>query len=608
MSEEEEDDSDKVRRSATNSAASAPPFSDQVLENVLETVLQFISSPRDRNACSLVCRWWNRTESLTRQHLSVGNLYSVDPTRAVTRFPYIQSLSLKGRPRFADFGLFPPGWGAGFTAWAKALVAGLCAGLVKKLVLKRVTVSNSDLELIGQGLPNFSELTLICCDGFGTPGLGALVENCKQLCVLDLIDSDIEDDNADDQALVDWISKFPKTHNCLESLSFECVPYPVNLGSLESLVARSTNLRRLRVNPHISIGQLCRLMLRAPQLTHLGTGVFCSPLNEDEEVEVKEVKAVFGSMKGLICISGFRDLKPELLPAIYPVCGQLTSLNMSYTEISAEQLKPLIRHCHNLQIFWALDTIGDEGLKVVAATCKDLRELRVFPLDPTEESEGSVSDLGLIYISEGCRKLQSILYFCQRMTNAAVISMSVNCPDLTIFRLCIMGRHKPDHSTGGPMDEGFGAIVMNCKKLRRLAVSGLLTDQAFGLFGKYGKTIRTLSIAFGGNSDLGLKHVLEGCCNLQKLEIRDSPFGDAGLLAGIGHFYNMRFVWLNSCRLTVRGCREVARSLPHMVVEVIGDPFIESPKLEDDEPVDKLYMYRSLAGPRDDAPQFVKIL
>lgn len=75
-------------------------------------------------------------------------------------------------------------------------------------------------------------------------------------------------------------------------------------------------------------------------------------MNEDEEVEVEEVKAVFGSMKALICLSGFRDLKAELLPAIYPVCGQLTSLNMSYTEISAEQLKPLIRHCHNLQIFW----------------------------------------------------------------------------------------------------------------------------------------------------------------------------------------------------------------------------------------------------------------
>ncbi|KAJ3708860.1 hypothetical protein LUZ61_012565 [Rhynchospora tenuis] len=590
------------------SAASAQ-FANQVLETVLETVLQYITSPRDRNACSLVCRWWNRTESLTRQHLTVGNLYSVNPTRAVTRFPYIQSLTLKGLPRSAALWSVIPGWGPGFTAWATAIVGGLCAATVKKLVLKRATVSNSDLELIGRHLPSFRDLTLINCDGFGTPGLGSFVENCKQLRVLDLIKCHIDDCHIyywGHGPLVDWISKFPETHNCLESLSFECVPYGVNINSLESLIARSPNLRRLRVNPHISIGQLCRLLLLAPQLTHLGTGVLFPHWNENEEMEVKDVEAVFVSLKELIYLSGLRDIKPELLPAILPICVQLTTLNLSCTVISAEHLKPVIRHCLNLQIFWSLDTIGDEGLKAIAATCKGLQEIRIFPLDSTVEAEVLVSDHGLICISEGCRKLRSIVYFCQLMTNAAMKAMSVNCPDLTVFRLCIMDCHRPDHSTGDPMDEGFAAIVMNCKKLRCLAVSGLLTDQAFELFGKYGKTIRTLSIAFGGNSDLVLKYVLEGCHNLQKLEIRNSHFSDAGILACIGHFYNIRFIWLDSCRIILRGCREVARRLPNMVVEVIEDGCCHF--LDDDEPVEKLFIYRSLAGVRDDAPQFVEIL
>ena len=134
-----------------------------------------------------------------------------------------------------------------------------------------------------------------------------------------------------------------------------------------------------------------------------------------------------------------------------------------------------------------LDSICDEGLQAVAATCKELRELRVFPFEAREDIEGPVSEVGLQAVSEGCRKLQSILYFCQRMTNAAVVAMSKNCPDLVVFRLCIMGRQRPDHVTGEPMDEGFGAIVMNCKKLTRLAVSGLLTDRAFAYIGKYGK-------------------------------------------------------------------------------------------------------------------------
>nr|CAD1838117.1 unnamed protein product [Ananas comosus var. bracteatus] len=120
------------------------------------------------------------------------------------------------------------------------------------------------------------------------------------------------------------------------------------------------------------------------------------------------------------------------------------------------------------------------------------------------------------------------------------------------------------------MDEGFGAIVVNCKKLTRLAVSGLLTDKAFEYIGSYGK----------------------------------SPFGDAGLLSGIHHFYNMRFVWMSSCKLSLNGCKEVARRLPRLVVEVIRD----RPEDEESGAVEKLYMYRSLAGPRDDAPPFVNIL
>ena len=100
------------------------------------------------------------------------------------------------------------------------------------------------------------------------------------------------------------------------------------------------------------------------------------------------------------------------------------------------------------------------------------------------------------------------------MTNAAVIAMSKNCPNLVVFRLCIMGRHRPDLVTREPMDDGFGAIVMNCKKLTRLTVSGLLTNKAFDYIGKYGKLVRILSVAFARDSDMGLKYVLEGCPRL----------------------------------------------------------------------------------------------
>nr|GMD91281.1 transport inhibitor response 1-like protein [Ipomoea batatas] len=570
-----------------------PSYSDQVLENVLENVLCFLSDRRDRNNASLVCKSWFKAEAMTRSEVFIGNCYAVSPKRVTRRFARVTSMSVKGKPRFADFGLLPRDWGARFSPWVAAMAEAYRA--LEKLYLKRIDVSNEDLIMLARSFPNFKELVLVCCEEFGTSGLATVACECRKLRVLDLIDCDVKDDE------VDWISCFPETKTCLESLIFDCVDCDVNFQALEQLVMRSPSLKKLRLNGHVSIVQLYRLMVRAPQLTNLGTGSFGAS-EEEAELELDYTSA-FAACKSLVCLSGFREILADYLPAIYPVCTNLTSLNFSYASISAEQLKPVICHCHKLQILWVLDSVCDEGLKAVAATCKDLRELRVFPADAREDAEGPVSEVGLLAISEGCRKLQSILYFCQKMTNAAVIAMSKNCPDLEVFRLCIMGRHRPDHLTGEPMDEGFGAIVKNCKKLTRLSTSGLLTDQAFSYIGKYGKLVRTLSVGFAGDSDLGLKYVLEGCPKLQKLEIRDCPFGDSALHSGIHHYYNMRFVWLSACKVTHQCCKEIAHQLPRLVVEVIDGNEMG----RDANVCDTVYMYRSLDGPRCDAPKFVQI-
>ncbi|GAV66803.1 hypothetical protein CFOL_v3_10313, partial [Cephalotus follicularis] len=571
-------------------------YPDQVLENVLENVLCFLTSRRDRSAASLVCRSWFRAEAYTRSELVIGNCYAVSPGRATDRYKRVKSVVLKGKPRFADFNLMPPNWGAHFAPWVLAM-AKAYPGL-EKVCLKRMSVTDDDLALLAGSFPGFKELVLVCCDGFGTSGLAVVASKCRTLRVLDLIESEVTDDE------VDWISYFPEGESSLESLIFDCVECPINFDALEGLVARSPLLKKLRLNRHVSIGQLHRLMVRAPRLTHLGTGSFSPSDVVAQNDQEPDYVSAFTAAKALVCLSGFREIIPDYLPAIYPVCANLTSLNFSYANINAEQLKPIISRCHKLQNFWVLDSICDEGLQAVATTCKELRELRVFPINAREDTEGPVSEVGLQAISEGCRKLQSILYFCQRMTNAAVIAMSKNCPDLLVFRLCIMGRHRPDHVTDQPMDEGFGAIVMNCKKLTRLAISGLLTDRAFSYIGQYGKLVRTLSVAFAGDSDMGLRYVLEGCPRLQKLEIRDSPFGDVALCSGLHHYYNMRFLWMSSCRLTRQGCEEIARAMPRMVVEVIRSEDEE----EMDDNVGILYMYRSLEGARDDVPRFVTIL
>jgi len=169
--------------------------------------------------------------------------------------------------------------------------------------------------------------------------------------VLDLFEDEVNDDE------VDWISCFPETRTCLESLTFDCVECPINFTALEKLLARSPNLKKLRLNRFVKIGQLHRLLVRAPQLTHLGTASF-SPSEAGQQAEQElDYRAAFAGCKSLVCLSGFREIAPEYLPAIYPVCANLISLNFSYASINAEHLRSVIVHCHKLQTLWVCSVV-----------------------------------------------------------------------------------------------------------------------------------------------------------------------------------------------------------------------------------------------------------
>ena len=154
---------------------SPPP--DRVLEIVLENVLHFLTSRPDRNAASLVCRSWCRAEALTRSDLFIGNCYAVSPRRATSRFGRVRSVTVKGKPRFADFDLMPLNWGAHFLPWGSALAAAY--PWLEKLHLKRMSVTDHDLALLPHSFPSFRELVLVCCEGFGITGLAAVASNCR---------------------------------------------------------------------------------------------------------------------------------------------------------------------------------------------------------------------------------------------------------------------------------------------------------------------------------------------------------------------------------------------------------------------------------------------
>lgn len=235
----------------------------------------------------------------------------------------------------------------------------------------------------------------------------------------------------------------------------------------------------------------------------------------------------------------------------------------------------------------------------------------MFPSYPfVADQHINLTEQGLVAVSHGCQNLNSVLYFCRQMSNAALIDVAQNQPNLIRFRLCIIEPHTPDYITQEPFDVGFGAIVKSCKNLRRLSLSGLLTDHVFEYIGTNAENLEMLSIAFAGDSDMGLHHILSGCKSLRKLEIRDCPFGDKALLANAEKFETMRSLWMSSCAVSLEACKLLAEKMPWLNVEVIDERGLSEMHLQSDNKciVEKLYIYRTVAGARSDMPEFVRTL
>lgn len=147
-----------------------------------------------------------------------------------------------------------------------------------------------------------------------------------------------------------WLSCFSDNCTTLVSLNFACLKGEVNLAALERLVARCPNLRSLRLNHTVPLDALQRILVKAPHLVDLGTGTFVSdPVSET----YNKLKNALQRCTSIRSLSGFLEVAPRCLPAIYPICLNLSSLNLSYAPgiYSAELIK-LIRFCGKLERLW----------------------------------------------------------------------------------------------------------------------------------------------------------------------------------------------------------------------------------------------------------------
>ena len=232
-------------------------------------------------------------------------------------------------------------------------------------------------------------------------------------------------------------------------------------------------------------------------------------------------------------------------------------------------------------------------METLSRTCKNLSKLRI-----EHDEAGAITQRGVVAVAQGCGRLVKLAVYVSNVCNAALAMVGQGCPRLTDFRVILESspRHHPDF----PLDDGLKLLLKGCVNLTRLAVylrHGGLTDKGMEYIGSYGHKLKWVLLGCSGESDLGLANLAYRSQRIERLEMRDCPFGEAGLAAAVEVMSSLKYLWVQGYRATESGGNLVALVRPFMNVEVCPLP---------GEP-GQLLAYNSLAGPRRDGPPELKV-
>ncbi|GKA97767.1 leucine-rich repeat, cysteine-containing subtype protein [Tanacetum coccineum] len=152
----------------------------KVGEEVLDLVISYIHNVEDRNSLSLVSRKFYELDGITRKCLTVHTLYYPNPSRLSKRFPFMETLTLKGPP----CGMRHPYHNdIRITPWTEQLA--LEFRYLKELHIRHLVVPDEDLETLARTRGrDLRSLKISKCIGFSTDGLRHVSKYCNQLRTL----------------------------------------------------------------------------------------------------------------------------------------------------------------------------------------------------------------------------------------------------------------------------------------------------------------------------------------------------------------------------------------------------------------------------------------
>ncbi|KAL5217823.1 hypothetical protein ABZP36_018507 [Zizania latifolia] len=560
----------------------------------LGLVMGFVEDPWDRDAISLVCRHWCRVDALSRKHVTVAMAYSTTPDRLLRRFPCLESLKLKAKPRAAMFNLIPEDWGGSASPWIRELSASF--DFLKSLHLRRMIVSDDDLDVLVRAKAHMlASLKLDRCSGFSTSSLALLARTCKKLEMLFLEDSSIADKENDE-----WLRELATNNSVIETLNFFLTDLRASPAYLTLLVRNCRRLKVLKIS-ECFMPDLVDLFRTAEILQDFAGGSFDDQGQAAESRNYENYYFPPSLHRLSLLYMGMNEMQ-----VLFPYGAALKKLDLQFAFLSTEDHCQLVQRCPNLEILEVRDVIGDRGLEVVAQTCKKLQRLRVERGDDDqgglEDEHGMVTQVGLMAVAQGCPHLEYWAVHVTDITNAALEAIGTFSRSLNDFRLVLLDREA--NITESPLDNGVRSLLRGCTKLRRFAFyvrPGALSDVGLGYVGEFSKTIRYMLLGNVGESDQGLLQLSTGCPMLQKLELRGCFFSERALAMAALQLKSLRYLWVQGYKASPNGTDLMAMVRPFWNIEFIA------PK--QDEPCPdgqaQVLAYYSLAGMRSDCPQSV---
>ncbi|KAJ1426405.1 Leucine-rich repeat, cysteine-containing subtype [Sesbania bispinosa] len=572
-------------------------MSTRLSDVVLDCVMPYIHDPKDRDAVSQVCRRWYELDSLTRKHVTIALCYTTTPDRLRRRFPHLESLKLKGKPRAAMFNLIPEDWGGFVTPWVKEISQYF--DCLKSLHFRRMIVTDSDLQLLARSRGHILQaLKLDKCSGFSTDGLYFIGRFCKNLRILFMEESSVVENDGK------WLHELALNNTVLETLNFYLTDIAnVRIEDLELIAKNCPNLVSVKITD-CEILDLVNFFRYATALEEFCGGSY----NEEPE------KYAAVSLPSKLSRLGLTYIGKNEMPIVFPYAALLKKLDLLYAMLDTEDHCTLIQRCPNLEVLESRNVIGDRGLEVLARCCRRLKRLRIERGDDDqgmEDEEGVVSQRGLIALSQGCPELEYLAVYVSDITNASLEHIGTHLKNLCDFRLVLLDRE--EKITDLPLDNGVRALLRGCDKLRRFALylrPGGLTDVGLGYIGQYSPNVRWMLLGYVGETDAGLLEFSKGCPSLQKLEMRGcSFFSEYALAVAATRLTSLRYLWVQGYGASPSGGDLLAMARPYWNIELIPSRRVVVNN-HPEEPVvvehpAHILAYYSLAGPRSDFPDTV---